>query len=153
VSPGPIRSPTGALGRLTPVTVTTDEIMGWLRAAVGAVLVVSPAAFLRLSGREAPSGVSVLLLRTIGIRDLVLGAGTVSASRRGSPAGARRWTSAGLASDSLDVLASLAAGRSIGRKESAGAAGAALVFAVGDLVALGRGRQPERPTLTTGPAG
>ena len=126
--------------------------MGWLRAAVGAFLVVAPAAFLRFSSREAPSGVSVLLLRTIGIRDLVLGAGTVSASRRGSPAEARRWTSAGLASDSLDVLVGVAAGRSIGRKESAGAAGAALVCAVGDVVALSRPK-PERRTPTAGPGG
>ena len=133
--------------------MTTGETMGWLRAAVGAVLVVSPAAFLRLSSREAPSGVSVLLLRTIGIRDLVIGAGTVSASRRVSTADARRWTSAGLASDSLDVLASLAALRSIGRKEAAGAAGAALAFAVGDVVALARGRKQERLTPDTGQAG
>jgi hypothetical protein len=131
--------------------MTTGEVMGWLRALVGVVLVLSPAAFLRTSGGEAPTGVSVLLLRTIGIRDLVLGAGTVSASRRGSPADARRWTAAGLASDSVDVLASLAAGRSIGRKESAGAAGAALAFAAGDLVALGLGRTGESLTLATGP--
>ena len=130
--------------------MTTGEIMGWMRAAVGVVLVVSPAAFLRLSSREAPSGVSVLLLRTIGIRDLVIGAGTVSASRRGSTADARRWTSAGLASDSLDVLASLAAVRSIGRKEAAGAAGAALVFAVGEVLALGWGREQEQLNPDTG---
>ena len=127
--------------------------MGWMRAAVGAVLVVSPAAFLRLSSREAPSGVSVLLLRTIGIRDLVLGLGTVSASRRDDAEAARRWTEAGLASDSLDVLASLAAVRSIGRRESAGAAGAALAFAAGDVLALGRGREQGRLTLVTGEAG
>ena len=127
--------------------------MGWMRAAVGVVLVASPAAFLRLSSREAPSGVSILLLRTIGIRDLVIGAGTVSASRRGSTTDARRWTSAGLASDSLDVLASLATVRSIGRKESAGAAGAALVFAVGDVLALGRGRRQEQLAPATGPTG
>jgi hypothetical protein len=133
--------------------MTTGEFMGWMRVAVGAVLVVSPSAFLRLSTREAPSGVSVLLLRTIGIRDLVLGAGTVSASRRGSAMDARRWTSAGLASDSLDVLASLAAVRSIGRTESAGAAGAALVFALGDVLALGWGRGQEQPGPSTGQAG
>ena len=135
------------------MTVTTGEMMGWLRAGVGAFLVVAPAAFLRLSGREAPSGVSILLLRTIGIRDLVLGAGTLSASRRGSPDEARRWSAAGLASDSLDVLVGVAAGRSIGRRESAGAAGAALVFAVGDVVALNRGRSQERLTSTTGQSG
>jgi hypothetical protein len=119
------------------VAITTGEIMGWLRAGVGISMIAAPGRFLRLSDREAPTAVSVLLMRTIGIRDLVLGAGTVAAARRGSDGEVRHWTSAGLASDSLDVLASLAAARSIGRKESAGAAGAALVFAIGDVVALG----------------
>jgi hypothetical protein len=126
------------------VAVTTGEIMGWLRAGVGAGLLVWPTRFLRLSGREAPTPVAVLLMRTIGIRDLVLGVGTVAACRRGDDGDARRWTSAGLASDSLDVVASLVASGSIGRVESAGAAAAALVFAVGDTVALGslRGASP-----------
>jgi hypothetical protein len=119
------------------VAVTTGEIMGWLRTVVGASMVVAPAQFLRLSGREAPTPVSILLMRTIGIRDVVLGAGTVAASRSGDDGAARAWTSAGLASDSLDVVASVAAARAIGRAESAGAALAALVFATGDLLALG----------------
>lgn len=110
--------------------------MGWLRAGVGAGLLVLPTRFLGLSNREPPTPVSVLLMRTIGIRDLVLGAGTVAAFRQGDDTDARRWTSAGLASDSLDVVASVVASRSIGRVESAGAAAAALVFAVGDTVAL-----------------
>jgi hypothetical protein len=119
------------------VTVTTGEIMGWLRTAVGAGMVVAPSRVLRLSGREAPTPVSILLMRTIGIRDVVLGAGTVAAARRGDDDGIRAWTSAGLASDSLDVVASVAAARAIGGAESAGAALAALVFAIGDLMALG----------------
>ncbi len=110
--------------------------MGWARAGVGAGLVLAPGVFLRLSGREPPTPVSVLLMRTIGIRDLVLGVGTVTAARRGSGPDLGRWTSIGLASDSLDVLASAVAARSIGRTESAGAAGAALVFAIGDMLAL-----------------
>jgi hypothetical protein len=118
------------------VAVTTGEIMGWARATVGAGMTLAPGAFLRLSGREAPTPVSMLLMRTIGIRDLVLGVGTITAARRGSDEELTRWTSSGLASDSLDVVASLAARRSIGRAESVGAAAAALVFAAGDLVAL-----------------
>ena len=106
---------------------------------VGAGLILAPAAVLRLSGREAPTPVSILLMRTIGIRDLVIGAGTVAAARRGSDADLRRWTSGGLASDSLDVLASVVAASTIGRVEAVGAAGAALLFAVGDAVALGAG--------------
>ena len=112
--------------------------MGWARAAVGTGMALAPGAFLRLSGREAPTPVSVLLMRTIGIRDLVLGAGTIAAARRGNDEELTHWTSAGLASDSLDVLASVAARQSIGRSESTAAAAAALVFAVGDLVVLRR---------------
>ncbi len=116
--------------------MTTGELMGWLRAGVGVSMAVVPSRFLRLSGREEPTAVSILLMRTIGIRDLVLGAGTVVASRRGGADDLRRWTSVGLASDSLDVVASLGSIRAIGRPESVGAAGAALAFALGDLVAL-----------------
>ena len=110
--------------------------MGWLRAGVGVGLVVLPGRFLRLSGREAPTPVTILLMRTIGIRDLVLGLGTVAAARSGDDADLRRWTSAGLASDSLDVGASLVAAPSIGRVEAAGAAAAALLFAVGDTLVV-----------------
>ena len=87
----------------------------------------------------------MLLMRTIGIRDLVLGAGTVAAARRGDEGDVRRWTSMGLASDSLDVAASLASVRAIGRAESVGAAAAAFVFAVGDTVALLSLRRSARP--------
>ena len=118
------------------MSTVPGQSMGWARAGVGAVLVVAPGWFLRLSGREAPTPVSALLIRTIGIRDLALGIGTVTAARRGDEDGLRHWTSVGLASDSLDVLASLAARRSIGTTEALAAAAAALVFAAGDVVAL-----------------
>jgi hypothetical protein len=75
-------------------------------------------------------------MRTIGIRDLVVGLGTVAAARSGDDGDLRRWTSAGLASDSLDVGATLVAARSIGPVEAAGAATAALLFAVGDTLVL-----------------
>lgn len=117
------------------MSTVPGQSMGWARAGVGAVLVVAPGWFLRLSGREAPTPVSALLMRTIGIRDLVLGIGTVTAARRGDDE-LRRWTSVGLASDSLDVLASLATRRSIGTAEALAAAAAALVFAAGDMVSL-----------------
>jgi hypothetical protein len=75
-------------------------------------------------------------MRTIGIRDLVLGWGTVVAARRGGSEELALWTRVGLASDSLDVVASLVSRRSIGKTESTLAALAALVFALGDSVAL-----------------
>lgn len=121
------------------VTITSDETMGWLRAAVGVALIVAPGVPLRLAGREEPAGASLLLMRTIGIRDLALGAGTVAAARSDEVADVRRWTEAALASDSLDTAASLASFRSIGKRDSLIAAALALTFVCGDLLAR---RQP-----------
>lgn len=123
--------------------------MGWLRTAVGAALIVAPKVPMRFSGREEPTGASVLLMRTIGIRDLVLGLGTVTAARSANGNGSdgeegdsvRRWTSMAMASDSIDTVVSLASFRSIGKRDSAVAAVLAFVFACGDLVALHH-RQP-----------
>lgn len=125
--------------------VPSGQTMGWLRGAVGVALITAPRPFLRLSGAGDPTGPEVLLLRTIGIRDLVLGVGTVVAARRGGAGDARRWTVVGLASDVLDVVASAAAGRSVGPAAAGGAALAAATFVAGDLAALaGSGRRSAR---------
>jgi spore germination protein YaaH len=91
---------------------------------------------MRLAGQEAPSGADMLLMRTIGIRDLVLGLGTVAAARSDDLNDARRWTATALASDSIDVATSLASMRSIGKRDSWAAAVLALIFAGGDVQAL-----------------
>lgn len=108
--------------------------MGWLRTSVGIALMAAPGAPLRLSRTEPPTGTALLLMRTIGIRDLVLGLGTVSAAQADSDA--RRWVKAGLASDALDTVVSLVAMRAIGKRDSLLAAGLALAFVCGDLQAL-----------------
>ena len=130
-SPLPSRS-----GYAAPVTVTVVERMGWLRAAVGATLIAAPRPFLSLSRRESPTGASMLLLRTIGIRDLVLGLGTVAAARSDEVSDLRRWTKTTLASDCLDVVASAASVRSIGRLNSVAAAALALLAVSGDIQAI-----------------
>jgi hypothetical protein len=91
---------------------------------------------MRLAGTESPTGAALLLMRTIGIRDLVLGLGTVSASRSNDQSDARRWVKATLASDALDTVVSLAALRSIGSRDSLFAAALALGFVYGDVQAL-----------------
>lgn len=110
--------------------------MGLARAAVGVVLVAAPAAALGLSRREAPTGASVLLMRTIGIRDIVIGLGTFSAGRAGTEADARRWLQTGLKSDALDAVTGLLSRRSIGPTETAVAVGSAAVFVGLDLWAI-----------------
>ena len=112
------------------------QSMGWLRAAVGVALIAGPGVPLRVAGRTEPTGADLLLMRTIGIRDLVLGCGTVAAARSGSPADARRWTAAALASDSLDTTISLASSRSIGSRDAWSAALLAFAFVCGDLQAI-----------------
>jgi hypothetical protein len=93
---------------------------------------------MRLSGREPPTGASLLLMRTIGIRDLVLGLGTVAAAKSDEFGDVRRWTLAALASDSLDTVVSLASFRSIGKRDSWAAAALASMFVCGDLHASRR---------------
>jgi hypothetical protein len=122
------------------VSIASYETMGWLRAAVGVALIAAPGVPMRLAGQEAPSGADMLLMRTIGIRDLVLGLGTVAAARSDDLRDVRRWTGTALASDSLDVAASLTSMRSIGKRDSWTAAVLALIFAGGDVQALRGGR-------------
>ncbi len=127
------------------VSITSYETMGWLRTAVGIVLIVAPGAPMRLAGRQEPNGADMLLMRTIGIRDLVLGLGTVAAARSNDIKDVLRWTAAALASDSLDAVASLASFRSIGKRDSWSAAILALTFVCGDLQARQRAGRAETP--------
>jgi hypothetical protein len=109
--------------------------MGWLRTAVGALLIAAPGMPMRMAGQEEPTGASLLLMRTIGIRDLVLGLGTVAAARSEPSQDVRRWTAVTTASDSLDTVASLVSFRAIGKRDSLTAAALAFAFVCGDLVA------------------
>jgi hypothetical protein len=109
------------------------EKMGWLRTSVGVALMAAPGAPIRLAGTESPTATAILLMRTIGIRDVALGLGTVAAARSNNQGDSRRWVQATLASDSLDSVVSLAALRSIGRRDSLFAAALALGFAFADL--------------------
>ena len=117
--------------------------MGWLRAAVGVALIAAPAAPMKLSGREEPTNAGLLLMRTIGIRDLVLGLGTVAAARSPEVQDFRRWNAMTLASDSLDTVVSAGSFRSIGKRDALSAAALALGFVCGDLRASRRTAAPE----------
>jgi hypothetical protein len=111
--------------------------MGYLRAAVGVGLIVAPRAIARSSSDPAPSGTAVLLMRTIGVRDLVLGAGTVAAANAGDGQ-AQGWLSATLASDALDVVVGLASKRLVGASGARTATLLPVPFVVGDLWVAGR---------------
>ena len=95
--------------------------LGSLRAAAGVLFLAFP----RTAAGRDPS--SRMLARTIGIRDLVLGAGTVWAASR-DDAMRLAWMRAGTASDACDVSLALGSRRDIGIVSAIGAAALALPF-------------------------
>ena len=120
--------------------------MGWLRAGVGLVMMTAPAPIVGISKREPRTQTAILLLRTIGIRDISLGMGVVVAARSKGDDDLRRWTLIAMASDSMDVLASVASRRSIGFRDSSLAALLAIFAVLGDLQALAAmGAHPTQP--------
>jgi hypothetical protein len=109
--------------------------VGLVRICAGIALGGAPRSFLRWEN-NIPSGSSmVLLMRTVGIRDLALGFGTAHAARSGSMRDLQRWVSAGLLSDALDVGAWLASARTTGVRGVISAVVASPVV-VADLCAL-----------------
>jgi len=82
------------------------------RAALGAGMVAAPV----LAGRpwigpDASSAGAKVIGRAFGVRDVVLGLGTIEADRRGE--GLRTWIAAGVIADAVDLVATLAAGDEI----------------------------------------
>ena len=72
------------------------------RVGVGAAMILAPSRFF-----SPGSGAETLLMRTIGIRDVVLGSGTCAAWARGDEAETKRWAALGLISDSADFVTGL----------------------------------------------
>jgi membrane glycosyltransferase len=85
----------------------------------------------RLAAGRDPA--SRMLARTIGIRDVVLGAGQAWASQQGDSA-RLAWMRAGTASDVADMTLSIASRRDIGLLKAIGAAGLAVPFVAAGAV-------------------
>lgn len=64
------------------------------------------------------SGAETLLMQTIGIRDIVLGSGACAALLRCRPGQFRGWATAGLISDSADLLLGLRSRPLVGTKSA-----------------------------------
>jgi hypothetical protein len=96
-------------------------VIAALRCGVGASLIAKP--HIATSG----DGGRTVLVRTIGVRDLVLGAGTLAALRQGH---AQTWSLAGLFSDVADSIVALASRRQLGARGTLVAAVAPLPFVV-----------------------
>ena len=101
-----------------------------VRLAAGLALGGKPETFLRFEPQIRGTSMP-LLLRTVGIRDLAIGLGTVAAARSLSDGDLRRWIAAGLASDILDVAAGVAGARTTGLRSISSALIAAPMVAAG----------------------
>jgi hypothetical protein len=83
------------------------------RLAVGAAMLLAPGRFFK-----PESGTETLLMQTIGIRDLVIGSGACAAWVRGGDGEFRGWATAGLISDSADLLLGLRSRPLVGTKSA-----------------------------------
>lgn len=84
------------------------------------------------------SGTETLLMQTIGIRDVVIGSGACAAWARGGDA-FRGWATAGLLSDSADLLLGLRSKPVVGTKSALIAALAPVPFVGAGLFGFVRG--------------
>lgn len=117
-------------------TRTTPPILAWVAAArlgVGAAMLLAPDRFFR-----PDSGTETLLMQTVGIRDLVLGSGGCLAWLRGGDGEFRAWATAGLVSDSADLLLGLRSRPLVGTRSALIATLAPVPFVGAGLSGLAR---------------
>jgi len=75
------------------------------RIGMGVALLAKPDIAYGWIGGEADGRGAQVLIRALGIRDLVIGAGV--AAKAGDPKGLRPWLLAGIAADAVDFAATL----------------------------------------------
>jgi hypothetical protein len=101
---------------MTPEPTRTSPLLPLVaaaRVAVGAAMLLAPGRFFK-----PESGTETLLMQTIGIRDLVIGSGTCAAWVRGGDGEFRGWATAGLVSDTADLLLGLRSRPLVGTKSA-----------------------------------
>jgi|GEM_PF-1127739 len=120
--------------------LTSTDFKAPLLALVAAARVVVGAAMLLAPGKffKPESGTETLLLQTIGIRDVVLGSGACAAWIRGGGGEFRGWATAGLISDSADLLLGLRIRPLVGTKSALIATLAPVPFVGAGLLGFAR---------------
>src|ERR1700744_6606320 len=83
------------------------------RVAVGVAMILAPSRIF-----SPGSGTETLLMRTIGIRDVVLGSGACAAWALGEERELRRWATVGLVSDGADFATGLRSKPLVGSKSA-----------------------------------
>lgn len=95
-------------------TVARSVALG--RAGFGLLLLVAPRLLTRRTGsRQDPPTPYIWWLRAFGIRDAVLGTGTLLALADGEDAATTRWVQMGALADSTDAVTALVYGKDLDR--------------------------------------
>lgn len=131
----------GTVGLMRSRAWAVGIAIAGVRLAAGVALGGKPETFLRFEPQIRGTSMP-LLLRTVGIRDLAIGLGTVAAALSPSDTELRRWLAAGLASDVLDVAAGVAGAGTTGLRSISSALIAAPMVAAG-VYALSELRDPQ----------
>jgi hypothetical protein len=103
------------------------------RVAVGATMILAPSRIF-----SPGSGTETLLMRTIGIRDVVIGSGACAAWVRGEEGELRRWATVGLTSDGADVVTGLRSKPLVGANSALIATLSPLPFVAAGILGLTR---------------
>jgi hypothetical protein len=103
------------------------------RVAVGAAMILAPSRFFALG-----SGTETLLMRTIGIRDVVLGSGACAAWARGEEGDLQRWATVGLVSDGADFVTGLRSKPLVGSRSALIATLSPVPFVAAGILGLTR---------------
>jgi hypothetical protein len=103
------------------------------RVVVGAAMILAPSRF-----SSPGSGTETLLMRTIGIRDVVLGSGACAALARGEEGELRRWATLGLVSDGADFVTGLRSKPLVGSKGALIATLSPVPFVAAGILGLSR---------------
>ena len=125
-----------AIGPVDDAVASGARIVGLLRAAVGIAMIVAPRVVVRPQDGVPASGIVAFMVRTIGVRDLALGLGTMAAARSSRRSDARRWIQFGLLSDGLDTVIGAGSVPLLGRSGAATAALVPVPFVAADLWVL-----------------
>jgi len=103
------------------------------RVAVGAAMILAPSRIF-----SPGSGTETLLMRTIGIRDVVLGSGACAAWARGEEGELQRWATVALASDGGDFVTGLRSTPLVGPKSALIATLSPVPFLAAEILGLAR---------------
>jgi hypothetical protein len=103
------------------------------RVGVGAAMILVPSRFF-----SPGSGTETLLMRTVGIRDVVLGSGACAAWASGEEGELRRWATLGLVSDGADFVTGLRSKPLVGSKSALIATLSPVPFVAAGILGLTR---------------